>query len=272
MEIGASLAALELYSSDPAAIASFYAKTFCLSCDPTGGSIDCHADGRRLKVFAGQAGQLRRAVFRFHSRSDFDAHRRLLSTRGIQVSEPGASHYTVSDPDGRWITFLAPEVDRPMPPGDSLLRARLQHFALRSPTPTKLVEFFVDDLGFVLSDRVLDAQGDLTAAFMRTDSEHHSLAIFRAPQASFDHFSCEAPDWQQLRDWADHMARTGTDLAWGIGRHGPGNDTFLMVRDPDGNMGEISAELEVCRPGRPAGVWPHRPQTLNQWGVAIMRS
>jgi hypothetical protein len=96
--------------------------------------------------------------------------------------------------------------------------------------------------------------------------------LFRAPEARFDHFSCEVADWTQLRDWADHMARSGIDLAWGIGRHGPGNDTFFMVRDADGNMGEISAELEVCQPGRAVGVWPHRPQTLNQWGVAIMRS
>ncbi|UVH55608.1 VOC family protein [Variovorax paradoxus] len=272
MEIGASLAALELYSSNPAAIADFYAKTFRLHCDGTGGSITCSANDRRLTVFEGQSGQLRRAVFRFQSPSDFDAHRMLLSTREIRLLEPEANRYTVADPDGRRITFLAPEVDRATPSEDSPLQARLQHFALRSPAPAKLVEFFVDSLGFVLSDRVFDAEGDLTAAFMRTDSEHHSLAIFRAPEARFDHFSCEAPDWQQLRDWADHMASTGTDLAWGIGRHGPGNDTFLMVRDPDGNMGEISAELEVCRADRPVGVWPHRPQTLNQWGVAIMRS
>jgi hypothetical protein len=45
-----------------------------------------------------------------------------------------------------------------------------------------------------------------------------------------------------------------------------------MVKDPDGNLAEISAELEVCAPDRPVGLWPHRPETLNQWGVAIMRS
>ena len=98
------------------------------------------------------------------------------------------------------------------------------------------------------------------------------MALFRAAEVRFDHFSCEVKGWPDLRDWADHMARVGVDLAWGVGRHGPGNDTFLMVRDMDGNMGEISSDLEVCAPDRPAGVWPHRPQTLNRWGVAIMRS
>ena len=97
-------------------------------------------------------------------------------------------------------------------------------------------------------------------------------AFLRAPQVRFDHFSCETRDWAHLRDWADHMARVGVDLCWGVGRHGPGNDTFFMVRDTEGNLGEISSDLESCEPGRPVGTWPHRPQTLNQWGVALMRS
>lgn len=272
MEIGASLAGLELHSSDPEALAAFYAKTFRLSVEREDQSFVCKADERELKIVAGPGGQLRRASYRFQSAAGFQAHRALLAERNVELVDQQPDSYTVADPDGHLFTFLAPQTEAVAATGPTPLSARLQHFALRSATPTRLVDFFVGTLGFVLSDRVLDAEGDLTAAFMRTDSEHHSLAIFRAPEARFDHFSCEAPDWHQLRDWADHMASTGTDLAWGIGRHGPGNDTFLMVRDLDGNMGEISAELEVCAPGRPAGVWPHRPQTLNQWGVAIMRS
>jgi hypothetical protein len=57
---------------------------------------------------------------------------------------------------------------------------------------------------------------------------------------------------------------------WGPGRHGPGNNLFVFIEDPDGNWIEISAELEVIY-GRPAKEWPHAPYTLNQWGTAIMR-
>jgi catechol 2,3-dioxygenase len=45
-----------------------------------------------------------------------------------------------------------------------------------------------------------------------------------------------------------------------------------MVRDPDGNLAEISAEIEHCAEDRPAGLWPHEERTLNVWGKAIMRS
>lgn len=272
MEIGAALAQLELSASDPQAIAAFYASTFKLDVVAHAGKFVCSAPGRQLVFVPGEGGgQLKRVSFRFHDGSSFDAHRAALSTRGIEVAEDTRDRYTVRDPLGHLVTFAAPGADVGMTPS-SADDARLQHFALRTPEPAKLADFYVEQLGFVVSDRVLDAQGDLTAIFMRTDREHHAMAIFRAPMVRFDHFSCEVPDWGHLRDWADHMSRVGVDLAWGIGRHGPGNDTFLMVRDADGNMGEISSELEVCQPGRPTGVWPHRPQTLNQWGVAIMRS
>ena len=35
---------------------------------------------------------------------------------------------------------------------------------------------------------------------------------------------------------------------------------------------EISAEIEVCAPERPEGIWPHEQRTLNLWGMALMRT
>jgi len=259
MEIGASLAQLELFASDPSSLSAFYASTFRLSI------------GRELVILPGEGGQLRRASFRFGRPSNFEAQRLVLQARGVETIEQSPDRFTVRDPEGRMITFLAPAEAAPAHLQNALC-ARLQHFGVRTPDPEALADFYVEQLGFIVSDRVLDEEGRLTAAFLRTDAEHHAMAIFRAPMVRFDHFSFETGDWTQLRDWADHMASVGVDLAWGIGRHGPGNDTFLMVKDMDGNMGEISSDLEVCAPDRPAGVWPHRPQTLNQWGVAIMRS
>lgn len=259
MEIGASLWQLELFASDPAALAAFYASTLRLTI------------GRELLIAAGAGGQLRSACWRFSRLADFQAQRLAVQARGVQTLEQAAGRFTVRDPEGRLISFVAP-TDGAQWPAQEAPCARLQHFAVRTPVPETLSDFYVDQLGFVLSDQVLDAQGRLMAVFLRTDSEHHAMAIFRAPKPGFDHFSLETGSWTQLRDWADHIASVGVALVWGIGRHGPGNDTFLMVRDMDGNMGEISSDLEVCAPGRPVGIWPHRQETLNRWGFAIMRS
>jgi len=150
--------------------------------------------------------------------------------------------------------------------------ARLQHFAVRSRDPARLRAFYRDTLEFVVSDSVYTDDGDLRACFLRSDREHHAIAVFHADHSCHDHLSFETTDWNAVRDWADRVAAVGVPIVWGVGRHGPGNDTFFMVRDPDGNLAEISAELEVCEPGRTEGRWRHEQRTLNQWGAAIMRS
>ncbi len=132
--------------------------------------------------------------------------------------------------------------------------------------------FYADKLGFVLSDRVEDDKGVLRAAFLRCDPEHHAVALFRAPDARLDHMSFDTADILRLRDWADRMGGHRVPIFWGLGRHGPGNDLFFMVKDPDENLIEISTELEVCAAERTMGIWPNEQWTLNQWGPAMMRS
>lgn len=267
----ATLHQLEIFTPNPAALAEFYARALGMRPAGSGGGLLCTAPGRQLRLREGPVGQLRSATFRCRDRAAFECMRQALREHGVPFEEDTADALGVSDPEGRLLRFTVQAL-----PDASQLAAmpagRLQHFAVRTPDPESLLAFYVDVMGFALSDRVEDDSGRLAAAFVRCDEEHHALAIFRAAEARFDHFSCETADWTALRDWADHMASAGIELAWGIGRHGPGNDTFFMVRDPDGNMAELSAELEVCHPARPAGVWPHRPSTLNRWGVAIMRS
>ena len=86
-----------------------------------------------------------------------------------------------------------------------------------------------------------------------------------------DHHSYEAGEWDTIRDFADHFAARDIRLMWGPGRHGPGNNLFIFIEDPDGNWIEVSAELEVIR-DRPVKHWPHGERTLNLWGNAILRS
>jgi catechol 2,3-dioxygenase len=68
------------------------------------------------------------------------------------------------------------------------------------------------------------------------------------------------------------MARLRIPLWWGPGRHGPGNNLFFMVEDPDGHKVEFSAELERMPPEMAPRTWPHEQRTLNLWGSAWMRS
>jgi len=275
MTIGAVLHSLELSTPQPPRLAAFYRKAFLF--DASGEDapdIRCQAASRVVLLRPGEPNQLVASEFRFASAGAMLQYASRLETTQVPCLRLGSedeSVLSVLDPEGRAVRFSVEGMTR-KPLTDGGRDARLQHYAVRTPEPERLVEFYTGKLGFVTSDLVKDEQGVLRAAFLRTDAEHHALAIFRGPEARFDHFSCEVPDWGAVRDWADHMASENVELAWGVGRHGPGNDTFFMVADPDGNLAEISSDLEVCADDRVPGVWPHHPSTLNRWGMAIMRS
>jgi catechol-2,3-dioxygenase len=148
---------------------------------------------------------------------------------------------------------------------------RLQHLVVTTLDTPRVAAFYQEALGFQVSDRVLE-NGAMTTIFLRSDPEHHSFAAFRTPAVRLDHHSLEVPDWNAIRDWADHMARLEAPISWGPGRHGPGNNLFFMVSDPDGNWVELSAELERMPLGMTGRDWPHTERTLNLWGQGMLRS
>ncbi|MES2531869.1 MAG: VOC family protein [Pseudomonadota bacterium] len=276
MTLDAVLDALDLCTPRLAKSADFYA--LALQCEArfvSPDTVHCSAPGRELRLRQGDAHRLHASQFRLASPRGLSDYARRFEGQAFaqwDVAHADGPRLTLTDPEGRLIRFHA-SASTPAPQETAgTWEARLQHYAVRTPDPERLVRFYVEQIGFVASDFVRDADGVLRAAFLRTDHEHHSLAIFHAPQVRFDHFSCETRDWHRLRDWADHMGRQSISLVWGVGRHGPGNDTFFLVADPDGNLAEISCDLESCEDDRPAGLWAHHPSTLNQWGMAIMRS
>jgi catechol-2,3-dioxygenase len=275
MDIGAVVDHLHLSSPDPDALARFYAAHFGLATRADGDLRVLETARRRVAISPGPAHRLKYAAWRFEDAAGLRAYRDRVAA-AVQVALPpfplfGRDAFAAADPDGNVTVFTA------LTPGNTAGGAGVppamnQHFALRTADPARLLAFYRDQLHFTLSDRVEDGEGTLRACFLRTDRLHHALALFGAPSPRFDHQSFETPSWADLKHWADHMAALRTPLHWGVGRHGPGNDVFFMVLDPDGNLAEISSEIEVCATDRPVGLWPHEERTLNLWGRAIMRS
>ena len=275
MPPGAVLDHLQLSSPQPEALARYYAQAFGMTARQQGQTWVCAGPGRALALVPGPANRLDYAALRFADEAAWHALRERIPASLAEAAPPAAlldtPAFAVRDRDGNRIVFTsrASALDGP---AAATPAAYLQHFALRTTSPQRLMEFYTGVLGFTLSDEVRDADGVLRACFVRSSHLHHVLAIFMSPEARYDHQSFEAHDWMALRDWADHMGAQKLPLVWGIGRHGPGNDAFFMIADPDGNLAEISTEIEVCAPERPAGLWPHEQRTLNLWGSAIMRS
>jgi catechol-2,3-dioxygenase len=223
------------------------------------------------------------ALFVIHHQAEWDVFKTQtshLTPANLEAHpELPTSALGFCDPDENCMVFvLASDLDMTTQTPEqqvhsaTLPPAETQHFALRTQQIEAMKHFYTEGLGFTLSDVVKDDAGQLKACFVRGNEMHHTVALFGAPVTCFDHQSFETPSWAELKNWADHMGRLRTEIVWGVGRHGPGNDVFFMVRDPDGNLAEISSEIEICPDNRPVGQWRHEERTLNLWGKAIMRS
>ncbi len=246
------------------------------------GTVLLQGPRRRLVIGEGKGGDQPFMAFKLQSRSQLEAFKRQLAARSIQpivsptrVFAEGA--FAVRDPDGRLAVFGLPRPDLPSPPAPqhspaAELPGRLQHVVVASSNLAAMLRFYEEDLGFVVSDYVTDDNGERTAAFFRSDPEHHSFAVFRCPQTRPDHHAYESTCWNDIRDWADHLASLHIKLWWGPGRHGPGNNLFFMIEDPQGYLIELSAELEIMPDAVTKRLWKHEERTLNLWGTAFMRS
>lgn len=265
-----------LYTSDPAELSGFYVKAMGMEAIQHGSMIICKGRDRTIVLAEGKSRSLGFAAYGVKHADDIELLRAKIETSGANPEASFSpvfddSAFSVRDPDGNTFIFGVVPQDSYSPPANSL-PGRLQHVAFASDEPERLLSFYTDTLGFLLADRVEDEIGKLRACFFNTDNEHHSLAIFTAGEKRLDHHCFEAGDWNLIRDWADFMAQFEVPLMWGPGRHGPGNNLFYMIKDPEGNWLEISAELEIVSPDRPTGLWEHSQKTLNSWGQGLLRS
>ena len=256
-------------SAEPERLARFYGELLGDRVEPAGEERWLvSGPGRTLVVERGAKGAVPYFALCLRDAAHLSAYRAGLEKAGIACAAfasglLGKEAFSVTDPDARRIVFgVAPAPQGP---------ARLQHFVCASSQPEALLAFYRDRLGLLESDRVLEGEA-LAAFFLRSDPEHHSFAAFRAPESRADHHCYETSCWNDIRDWADRLARLRIPLWWGPGRHGPGNNLFFMIEDPDGHKVEFSAELERMGPEAPFRTWPHEQRTLNLWGPAWMRS
>lgn len=261
-------------STDPAALARFYAELLGDKVEDLGSNQWLVAGpGRLLLVGKGAAASVPWFALEVQDAAQLTASRRAFENSGIRCEDAASpllaqGAFSMTDPDGRRVILgvaLRKQDAAAATPG------RLQHFVCASTRLEEMVAFYRDCLGMPESDRVLEKEA-LSAAFLRSDPEHHSFAAFRAPASRADHHCYETTGWNDIRDWADRMAKLRIPLWWGPGRHGPGNNLFFMIEDPDGHKVEFSAELEIMTREAPARTWPHEERTLNLWGSAWMRS
>jgi catechol-2,3-dioxygenase len=215
-----------------------------------------------------------------------DAQTRLtaggIATERLSDPEPGiASCLKLTDPDGVQLVLYEAQASSGDGSIPGIRPTKLGHIALHvADLPTAQI-FYEDVLGFRWSDTV----GDFFT-FMRCSPNHHSINLLARPDANgafgrVHHVAYETRDITHLKDALDHISKFGHLLEWGLGRHGAGHNLFSYHRDPDGNLVELFAELDIVNDERtgyfeprpwhdsyPQGprVWDPGHESSNIWG------
>jgi catechol 2,3-dioxygenase len=278
----AQLDHLAIESPEPERLADFYGRALGMEITPLGGARLAAGRQRRFVICDGAPRGHAYSAFALADSAQLNAYRRFIAARGATLMAAptpllGEEAFAVRDPDGRLAVFgFRRSASAAGEGAAAALPGRLQHVVVASARFPEMMAFYRDVLGFLVSDtvHVADARGglgDVNVCFLRSDEEHHSFAVFRAPQSSSDHFALDVESWDDIRRWADHFAALDVAIWWGPGRHGAGNNLFFMVKDPDGNNIEISAELERLPKGEPGRRWPAGGKALNLWGPAWVR-
>jgi catechol 2,3-dioxygenase-like lactoylglutathione lyase family enzyme len=189
------------------------------------------------------------------------------------VDEPiGKARGIVStDPDGNTVHFHSTVYRQGENAADTGRRPiKYQHVTLATADVPRMVEFYVGVAGFRISDQLADGG----FAWLRSNRDHHTLAIVGSGQTGLDHYSYDLAEWEDFKSWCDRLTDIGVDVVWGPGRHGPGNNLFVFFDDPAGNHIELSAEMEKFHDDRVVYVprrWEPVPQSVNLWGGQLAK-
>ncbi len=117
---------------------------------------------------------------------------------------------------------------------------RLGHAVLGTTDLAATMRFFLDGLGFKVSDYISDI-----GAFMRCSDEHHNILALAAPVSFLHHTSWQVDDVDEIGRGASAMLEDHPERhIWGLGRHHAGSNFFWYLKDPAGNFSEYFADMD----------------------------
>lgn len=130
----------------------------------------------------------------------------------------------------------APGIQRP----DRVMPRKLGHAVLGSTDYQATQAFFIDGLGFKVSDHIKGA-----GTFMRCSTDHHNVLVLGAPVSFLHHTSWQVDDVDDVGRGASAMLEDHPERhIWGLGRHYGGSNFFWYLKDPAGNFSEYYSDMD----------------------------
>ena len=201
-----------------------------------------------------------------------------LPLAGERVERPGGRTPSLflRDPDGYGVEIVEwaeresafPDVARVTTALPGLHPRKLGHVNVVTEDVRRLSSFYVDELGFRVTDRLGDE-----GIWLHLNADHHVHAMLEKDLTHFHHFALELSDIGELRVFLDHLAKQGRWVIWGPGRHGVAASLFAYIRVPEEELiVELYADMEQLRPEHEPRDWEDTPHSSNVWGTLPPRT
>ena len=212
----------------------------------------------------------------------------LSADRDVQIDGDGALRAT--DEDGYGISFridgrkeFSPPQNRtnifgalPNRPINSTIDfheavkpASLAHVVIFSPDVARAERFYVERLGFRVSDRFRQAKG----VFLRAPGSayHHTLFILHAPQAGLHHIAFHVRDFTDVMNGGMSLLKSGWAPKFGPGRHILGANYFWYFDSPCGGAMELTADMDRVDDSWTPRVLDLAPENTAAWTMSVSR-
>ncbi len=207
------------------------------------------------------------------TRADVDALRDRVTAAGCtiiapphELASPGGGYgFRFFNPDGLPFEIssdVARGPSRPLERWEGIPQ-KISHIVLHSPDHKAAAQFFIDVLGFQLSDWL----GDFMA-FLRCNEWHHRLAFLPGPPC-LNHVAYDMLSVDDMMRGISRLKKSAIPIAWGPGRHTAGNNSFAYFVTPNGLAVEYTSELEQVDENWTAKVHVPGPETIDRWGIGV---
>jgi hypothetical protein len=203
----------------------------------------------------------------------------LVDPSGIPVRVVAGTHELAALPSQSTHTFNFGDAQNRVntmqrPPREPAKVQRLGHVVLQSTKYTEALNWYLDNLGMIVSDFLYfpgQRERGPTMSFIRCDrgttpTDHHTLAMALGPQNRYVHSAYQVCDLDALAAGGHFLAEHGYQRSWGIGRHVQGSQIFDYWRDPDGFLVEHFADGDMFDNTLQPGWAPFTASGLAQWG------
>jgi biphenyl-2,3-diol 1,2-dioxygenase len=250
---------------------------------------------QRLIVTEGKSDDLAALGLECSDESALDTLLAKLAGAGIAVQEAGeearrsrrvARLHRLLDPAGNLVELHVglERADEPfrselVPGGFATGPAGFGHLALNSSRQEAMERFYVDGLGFGVTERLATRAGplELQGTFLHCNRRHHSLALFNLPIAKrLHHFMLQANDMRDVGAAFERAGRLGQPMSLSLGQHPDPDGTFSFYgATPSGFDFEIGAGSKEIDPAgwqsmqtAVSSTWGHKPSLRLQLKMA----